>query len=158
MAKATPKFDHTTVVVNLHVELTESELADRAHECAKLIDELDKSETEFKEIKKEWNTKHKELKTEIRELSLAHVTGKEYIEVECEQYFDLVGKKTWYEHNGIKYDERTMNDYEIAKIKQGSLLGDGANAMDAARIKHSKAHDNHDDGEFETENVVNGPF
>lgn len=138
------KLEKTTVVAELEIELTDDEKRERAHRCVGLIDQLDKSETEFKEIKKEWNDKHKELRGEIRELSLAHVTGREFREVECDQVYDLPNKRAWYAFNGKKYGERDMTDYEVAQIKQGNLLNDGANAMDAAGVKHSKPDDNND--------------
>ena len=146
MAKKTktePKLDRTDVVAELDIKLTDDELADRSHRCAIHLDELERSQTEFKAIKKEWNDKHKELKSDIRELSLAHVTGREWRETECEQVFDLENKLTWYELDGERYNELEMTEYQIAKVKQGSLLGDGANAMDAAGVKHSDPDDNH---------------
>jgi len=152
-----PKMDKTNVTVNLHLKLTKDELHARSHDCARLIDELDKSEAEFKEIKKEWNDKHKELRGDIKELALAHVTGHEYREVECEQVFDLKAKKTWYDFDGAEYEKRDMTEYEIAQIKQGSLLGDGANVKAATKQKDDPEPDPVFDGS-DAPRVANGPF
>ena len=113
------------VNVNLHVELTEVELAERAEECAKNIERLEKKEGEFKEIRKKFNGEIKELRGAVSRASLAHVTGKEPREVDAIQHWDLDERVTWYEFGGKEYEKREMSTYEVERCKQKPLFGDG---------------------------------
>lgn len=119
--------ERVNVHTNLHVQLTNGEMAQRAHDCAVLIDEFAKSESEFKEIKKKWTGEHKEIKSRISILAMQHVTGKEHRDVPCIACVDLVKRWTWYEYNGDRYNERAMTEYEVAQVKQRALFNDGIN-------------------------------
>lgn len=117
--------ERVNVHKGLNVQLTNGELAQRAHDCAVLIDDLAKSESAFKELKKEWTGKHKQMKATIATLAVQHTTGKEYRDVSCVACFDLVKRWTWFEYNGDRYEERAMTEYEIAQVKQRALFNDG---------------------------------
>jgi len=122
-----PKLDTVNVTQSLHVQLTESELADRASDCAVRFKELDALEDDYREVKKDWGAKIKEKKSEVLKLSRAHVTGREVRQVDCEQVFDLKSKRTWYLYNDERYEERELTEYEVAGLKQRGLFGDGPN-------------------------------
>ena len=121
------KLDRAKVTVNLNVTLDKKDLSERAADCTKTIQELETLEDEYKEVKKEYGGRLKTLRKDVNRLARAHVTGKEPREVSCDQVWDLAGKETWYEYGGKMYEKRKMDEYEIAQVKQRSLMNDGPN-------------------------------
>lgn len=144
-----PKLDTVKVTQSLHVQLTEQELADRASGCAKAFKELDAIEDDYREVKKEWSAKIKDKKAEVLKLSRAHVTGREVRQVDCEQVFDLKGKRTWFQYNKERYEERDLTEYEVAGVKQRGLFNDGPNVPGLKLADEPK--DGDDKSEHETE-------
>lgn len=122
-----PKLDKTEITKDLYIDLTPDEVNQRAKECARQIDELTRLEIDAKTVRATLTANVKKVKAFINDLSHAAILGKEWREVNCIQWFDLKNKETWYTYDDKEYDRRSLSQFEIDKLKQGSLFDDGAN-------------------------------
>lgn len=146
---------------DIELPLSEKELEATADQAAALMQELDRKEEEFKLLKCEWNADLKSLRLRMRQFLEDYAKKTRKHNVECDQFFDLEKKVTWYTYKGKKYNERALDEYELAKAKQQGLFGDGPDLPGVIHDVDDDDDDNgHDDdeGEIEGAKVLQGPF
>lgn len=152
------------VEATLPLPLTNKQLEETADRAADLMRELDTKEEKFKLIKREWNADLKELRLQMRKFLEDYARKTRDTKVECKQIFDLEGKRTWYEHDGKRYQERDLDDYELAKAKQKGLFGDGPDLPGVIADGKDASQEDVDNTplpaaiEDPQGNVVQGPF
>jgi hypothetical protein len=125
------------------VPLSSDEIKKKADEATKLMTELDKEEEEYKLVKREWGQKLKGIRLRLRSFCQAYSSGIEPKEVEVDRHFDVKKKETWDMYEGKEYNRRTLDPYEIDKLKQGTIFDDGP---DLPGVKHNE--DETDEGPF----------
>lgn len=143
------KLESVQVKATLPVPLSTEEMKKYADEAANLMAELDEAEEEYKGVQREWRNKLKDLRLSMRKFLRAYKDQAEEREVDCVQFFDLEAKETWYEYDGEMHKRRALDEYEVARAKQGALFGDGANLPANATVEHSNPDDNDEDGSWD---------
>lgn len=131
----------TMVRETLHVRLTDAERDDSARSAARLIGELADAEESFKNEAAAHKARVKECKAEIGRLTEAHNTGLKYMDVTCEQRFDLERGRTWFIYRDESYGERAMTPVEDREARR-SLFGDSPmlpNRVDPAALPDPKS-------------------
>lgn len=131
----------TMVRETLHVRLTDAERDDSARSAARLIGELADAEESFKNEAAAHKARVKECKAEIGRLTEAHNTGLKYMDVTCEQRFDLERGRTWFIYRDEAYGERAMTPVEDREARR-SLFGDSPmlpNRVDPAALPDPKS-------------------
>lgn len=105
----------------INVKLSQDEINEKAILSCKIAAELEQTETEASEVKKEWNSKVKAVEAQLKNVRRCVDNGEEYREVDCLRCFDLPRGVTWLEHEGRKYLERPISQSEVDLLQQGSL-------------------------------------
>lgn len=115
------------VKTTIPVKLTAAEQKKCADEAAALMNQLDEKEEEYKLIQREWRSKLKQIRLDMRRFLNAYREQVEDRDVECEQVYDTNAGETWFEYGGDQFKRRAMDAYEIEQVKQGVLFDDKAN-------------------------------
>lgn len=108
---------------SLAVKLTPKEISAKADEAMVIQRQIDEIEAKKKATAADFSAFIQDLKAQVRRNVEAHYTGEEQRTVDCTQVFDLVTKKTWFDFQGHRHDERRMTDYEILETNN-TLFGD----------------------------------
>jgi hypothetical protein len=105
----------------INVKLTQDEINEKAILSCKVAAELEQTEAEAAEVKKEWSAKVKAVETQLKAVRRCVDNGEEYREVDGMRCFDLARGTTWIEFEGRKYLERPTSQTELDLLQQGSL-------------------------------------
>jgi hypothetical protein len=105
----------------INVKLSQDEINEKAILSCKIAAELEQTENEAAEVKKEWNAKVKAVEGQLKSVRRCVDNGEEYREVDCTRCFDLARGVTWLEFEGRKYLERPTSQTELDLLQQGSL-------------------------------------
>lgn len=105
----------------INVKLSQDEINEKAILSCKIAAELEQTENEAAEVKKEWNAKVKAVEGQLKSVRRCVDNGEEYREVDCMRCFDLARGVTWLEFEGRKYLERPTSQTELDLLQQGSL-------------------------------------
>lgn len=112
------------VTCELFVELTQDEREQSAIKAADLRRDINIEEADFDGFKNKHKAKIKHLTHDHDCAHGAYVCGQERREVDCEQFFDLNSKMTWYKFRDKEYQHRPMTQAEYQTCTQRPLFGD----------------------------------
>lgn len=112
------------VKAQLDIKLTPEQVEQAAQLATNTMEELGRVEEDYSIYKREKNAEIKKMKLDIKNLCHQFATKTRRQEVDCEQFFDVEKRTTWFIYGDEKYGEREMTEDEIADVTQGKLFDD----------------------------------